>query len=64
MLNNIGLPGLIMLLAILVFWIYPFWRLLPKFGYSKWLSLVVLIPIGAVVLIWILAFSEPRKETV
>ena len=62
MISNIGLPSIFLLLLCFVVFAYPFWRSLPKFGFSKWLSLIAIIPVGAVILIWILAFSEPRKE--
>jgi len=38
--------------------IVPFWRLLPKFGISSWVALVAIIPLGALVLLWILAFRD------
>jgi hypothetical protein len=38
--------------------VVPFWRLLPKFGISSWVALVAIIPLGALVLLWILAFRD------
>ncbi|MFX0541339.1 hypothetical protein ACEWPM_006345 [Roseovarius sp. S4756] len=59
MLNNIGLPGLILMLVILTVLIVPFWRLLPKFGISKWVSILAIIPAAPLVLLWVIAFMEP-----
>jgi hypothetical protein len=66
MLNNIGLPGLILVALMLVLVILPFWKLMPKFGLPKPLALIGLIPLGALVLIWIMAFREvvPAEERV
>jgi hypothetical protein len=38
--------------------VVPFWRLLPKFGISSWVALVSIIPLGALVLLWIIAFRD------
>jgi len=38
--------------------VVPFWRLLPKFGISSWVALVAIIPLGALVLLWIIAFRD------
>ena len=62
--GNIGLPGLLLIAVICFLSVYPFWRLLPKFGFSKWLSIVSVLPLGMIILIWVLAFSDPKKETV
>lgn len=35
---------------------YPFSRILPRVGLNPWISLVAVIPIGAVVLLWVVAF--------
>ncbi len=38
--------------------IVPFWFICKKAGFSPWLSLINLIPLGNLVLIYVLAFSE------
>ncbi|MEM9975838.1 MAG: hypothetical protein AAF771_16800 [Pseudomonadota bacterium] len=50
-----GLLGLI-LTGLLV--AVPFWRLLPKFGLPNWLALFAIVPIFALVLLWIMAFRD------
>ncbi|WP_339642789.1 hypothetical protein [Jannaschia helgolandensis] len=57
-----GFSGVLVMLVMAVLLVVPFWKLLPKFGYSSWISLVAIIPLGALVLIWILAFSEPKPR--
>ena len=56
-----GLPGLIAILIAAALLAYPFSRILPRVGLNPWLSLVAIIPIGAVVLLWIVAL-RPWKE--
>jgi len=38
--------------------IVPFWRLLPKFGIPSWVALAAVIPFGAIVLLWVMAFRD------
>ena len=38
--------------------VVPFWRLLPKHGMSPYLSFLAIVPIFAIVLLWIMAFKE------
>ena len=59
MLNNIGLPGLVFMLVMLTVLVVPFWRLLPKFGISKWVSILAIVPLAPLVLLWVIAFMEP-----
>lgn len=45
-------------LIIAVVIVIPFWRLLPRFGMPNWLSLVSIIPLGALVLLYVMAFRD------
>lgn len=36
----------------------PFWRLLPRYGISKYFAPLAAIPAIALVLLWIMAFKE------
>ncbi|MDD9922462.1 MAG: hypothetical protein OXQ92_09330 [Boseongicola sp.] len=36
----------------------PFWRLLPKFGISKYFAIMVVVPAMALILLWIMAFKD------
>ncbi|MGA7856634.1 MAG: hypothetical protein WCA11_01820 [Terracidiphilus sp.] len=38
--------------------ILPFWFICKKAGFSPWLSLLNIIPLGNVILIYVLAFAE------
>jgi hypothetical protein len=50
------IPLLILVgLAIIVI---PFWFILKKAGFSPWLTLINIIPLGNLVLIYVLAFSD------
>ena len=50
------LPILILVGLALV--IVPFWFICKKAGFSPWLSLLNIIPLGNLILIYVLAFSE------
>lgn len=49
-----GLWWLIVAVVIVI----PFWRLMPRFGMPNWLSLVAIIPLGALVLLYVMAFRD------
>ena len=53
---------LIMSLIIVVLIILPFWFIFSKAGYSKWLSLLMVVPIVNIVMLYFLAFSTWRSE--
>ena len=54
---QVGPFGLIMCLIIVVLIILPFWFIFSKAGYSKWLSLLMVVPIVNIVILYFLAFS-------
>jgi len=45
---------LVVLLAIVI----PFWKILPRAGIPAPVALVSLIPFGALILLWVLAFKR------
>ncbi|MEO1490931.1 MAG: hypothetical protein AAFV19_02115 [Pseudomonadota bacterium] len=47
--------GFLIVAAILVI---PFWRILPRAGLPAPVALVAVIPLGAVILLWVLAFKR------
>lgn len=57
MLNNIGLPGLLMMLIWVAVIIVPFWRLWDRTGHSGWMSLLMLLPIVNLIMLYVLAFK-------
>ncbi len=59
---QVGPFGLIMCLIIVVLIILPFWFIFSKAGYSKWLSLLMVVPIVNIVMLYFLAFSTWRSE--
>lgn len=64
MMNSIGLPGLLLVMVIfLTLVIVPFWKLLPKFGYSKWIALLIFIPFVPLILLWMMALTEPEARS-
>jgi hypothetical protein len=38
--------------------ILPFWLILKKAGFSPWLSLLNIVPMGTIILLYVLAFAE------
>ncbi|KDB02952.1 NADH dehydrogenase subunit C [Defluviimonas sp. 20V17] len=56
--HGLGAFGLLWLVIYAALVIVPFWRLLPRFGMPNWVSLVSVIPLGALILLWIMAFKD------
>jgi len=50
--------GLIWYGLITVALIIPFWNLLPRHDISRWYALLALLPVGAIILLWIVAFRD------
>ena len=53
-----GVQGFFYLLILAVLLIVPFWRLLPRYGISKFYSLFAVLPAIALILLWIIAFKD------
>lgn len=53
------ITGFVFLAVLLV---VPFWRLLPRFGIAAPYALLAVLPVGAVILLWVMAFREAAKE--
>jgi hypothetical protein len=55
------IPGAFILgLVFVAIFIIPLWHICKKAGFSPWLSLLVLVPLGALILLYILAFAQWR----
>lgn len=50
--------GPIMWIVFAIIIILPFWMIFSKAGHSKWLSLLMVVPLANVIAIYYLAFSE------
>jgi hypothetical protein len=48
----------IIIVVALAIILIPFWFILKKAGFSPWLTLINIIPLGNLILIYILAFAE------
>jgi hypothetical protein len=52
------IPGPFMMLVFAAMIIIPFWIIFTKAGHSKWLSLLMAVPIVNVLMLYFLAFSS------
>lgn len=53
--------GMIWLILLSAAFVVPFWKLLPDYGIAKPWALVAIVPIGALALLYIMAFGAVRK---
>ena len=58
MMNNIGLPGILMMVVYAAVVVVPFFQLWKRTGHSGWISLLMLIPIVNLVMLYVLAFRR------
>ena len=66
MMGSIGTGDMITgFLFVAILLVVPFWRLLPRFGLPRWLALVAVLPVGALILLWVIAFRAdmPGRTT-
>ncbi len=62
--SGMGVFGPLMMLIMAAIMILPFWFIFSKAGYSKWLSLLMVVPLVNLVLLYFLAFSRwPSQRT-
>jgi hypothetical protein len=38
--------------------VVPFWRLLPRFGIPNWVALFAIVPLAALIHLWVIAFRD------
>jgi branched-subunit amino acid transport protein AzlD len=48
----------IIILVCLLIILIPFWFILKKAGFSPWLTLINIVPLGTMILLYVLAFSD------
>ncbi len=53
-----GGGGVFWVLIAAVLIVVPFWKLLPRFGISKYFALLAIFPAIALILLWIIAFKD------
>ncbi len=61
-----GLPELLIIIVIILFVLVPAYfiaKILDKAGFSRWYSLLSLVPIANIVCLWIFAFIDWPAET-
>ncbi len=58
MMNNIGLPSILMMVVYAAVVVVPFFQLWKRTGHSGWISLLMLIPIVNLVMLYVLAFKR------
>lgn len=58
MMMNFGGTGIFYLVIMAALLVIPFWRILPRYGIPNWVALVAIIPLGALILLWVVAFKD------
>ena len=58
MMNNMGFPGIFMLLAYAVIVVVPFYQIWKRTGHNGWIALLMIVPLVNLVLLYVLAFKD------
>jgi len=59
MYGNFGMGGgLIWLVVMAALLVIPFWKILPRNGIPAWVAVFAIIPVGALILLWVVAFKD------
>ena len=58
MLNNMGFPGIFMLLVYAVIVVVPFYQIWKRTGHNGWIALLMIVPLVNLVLLYVLAFKD------
>ncbi len=56
--GSISIWHWLLVLIVLALIIVPFWKLLPRSGIPAPVALVSIIPFGALILLWVMAFKR------
>jgi type VI protein secretion system component VasK len=61
--GNLGVSELLLILAfgiffLLILFVWPYWRIFKKAGFSPALSLLMLVPLANIVMVFFLAFAD------
>lgn len=58
MLPNIGVAESLIVVAIIVLWVLPFWRIATKAGYSGLISILMILPLVNFAILYFLAYED------
>jgi hypothetical protein len=56
-----GSDTMLWLIILAVAFIPPFWKLLPRYGLASGWAFIAILPVGALILLYIMAFMAPTK---
>jgi hypothetical protein len=54
MMSIFAVFGIVMIAVVMI----PYWFIWKKAGFSPWLSLIMLVPLGNIIMLYVLAFSD------
>ena len=49
---------LLLIIVLLVIWLWPFAKIISRAGFSKWLVVVLAIPLANVIFLWWFAYAR------
>lgn len=59
---SFGGTGLIWMIILALLVVVPFWKILPRHGLKSWYAVFAIIPVGAIILLWIIAFKDGNNQ--
>ncbi len=58
MLPNIGIAESLIIVAVIVLWVLPFWRIAAKAGYPGLISILMVLPLVNFAILYFLAYED------
>ena len=55
---GMGGGGFLVFIIMAALVVVPFWRLLPRYGIPNWVAIFAVIPLVALILLWVIAFKD------
>ncbi|WP_422072787.1 hypothetical protein [Tranquillimonas rosea] len=57
-----GGNGVLWYLVLTALLVIPFWKILPRYGIAAPFALFAVLPVGAIILLWIIAFRDKFSD--
>jgi hypothetical protein len=56
--GSLSIFHLLIVIVLGVLIVVPYWKIFPRAAWSKWMSLLMLIPVVNIIMLWVLAFKK------
>jgi len=58
MIQNMGLPSLLMMVVYMAIVVVPFYQIWKRTGHNGWIAVLMLVPLVNVIMLYVIAFKQ------